>query len=281
MTAREELQRELQQIGLDKFVTAQTVFLWFQLGQDQGRPLLAMTVLLGLASSNTQSQAHADRLLKSAQKLQAEWALEYDDDNFPNESKLKVYEVDSTRWAMQLRAANSALQLHKFDEATESYQGLFQLLLDDGGASTDIYKFYANFAMARIGAGDRYAAEWLLEKALTIKPDYVYGRNMQRGLDDGTYDDLLANGAEALAGEKPYKAPPDISKHLASSPAGNYYRFLQLLGINYAGQDIAELVEEPAHAYKGIGRNESCPCGARNDETGRPIKFKRCHGSWL
>jgi uncharacterized protein len=30
-------------------------------------------------------------------------------------------------------------------------------------------------------------------------------------------------------------------------------------------------------AFSGAGRNDPCPCGAR-EETGRPRKFKKCHG---
>lgn len=29
--------------------------------------------------------------------------------------------------------------------------------------------------------------------------------------------------------------------------------------------------------FSGVGRNDPCPCGAK-DESGKPIKFKRCHG---
>jgi preprotein translocase subunit SecA len=29
---------------------------------------------------------------------------------------------------------------------------------------------------------------------------------------------------------------------------------------------------------KNVGRNDPCPCGAKDPKTGQPIKFKRCHG---
>ena len=32
--------------------------------------------------------------------------------------------------------------------------------------------------------------------------------------------------------------------------------------------------------YKKIGRNDPCPCGAK-DKNGKPIKFKKCHGRLL
>ncbi|MBU0549644.1 MAG: preprotein translocase subunit SecA [Candidatus Omnitrophica bacterium] len=31
-------------------------------------------------------------------------------------------------------------------------------------------------------------------------------------------------------------------------------------------------------AYEKVGRNDPCPCGAIDPQTGKPIKFKKCHG---
>jgi hypothetical protein len=30
--------------------------------------------------------------------------------------------------------------------------------------------------------------------------------------------------------------------------------------------------------YAGVGRNDPCPCGKRNDQ-GKTVKFKHCHGA--
>jgi preprotein translocase subunit SecA len=32
-----------------------------------------------------------------------------------------------------------------------------------------------------------------------------------------------------------------------------------------------------AEKFKDVGRNDPCPCGAKNKD-GHPIKFKHCHG---
>jgi len=34
----------------------------------------------------------------------------------------------------------------------------------------------------------------------------------------------------------------------------------------------------PAKTYPEVGRNEPCPCGAIDPKTGKPIKYKKCHG---
>ena|SRR6266568_5009660 len=92
MAALVDLQNQLVQAGLDKIVSAQTVYEWFELGQQQNRPLLALTLLLGLASSRMPSQIQADKLLRSAQKLQAEWAD--GNDQIDSTSELTVLEVE-------------------------------------------------------------------------------------------------------------------------------------------------------------------------------------------
>jgi preprotein translocase subunit SecA len=38
-----------------------------------------------------------------------------------------------------------------------------------------------------------------------------------------------------------------------------------------------EGVSEDEDRFKGVGRNDPCPCGAKNVE-GKPIKYKKCHG---
>ena len=30
--------------------------------------------------------------------------------------------------------------------------------------------------------------------------------------------------------------------------------------------------------YPKVGRNDPCPCGAIDTRTGKPIKYKKCHG---
>jgi predicted aspartyl protease len=42
-------------------------------------------------------------------------------------------------------------------------------------------------------------------------------------------------------------------------------------------ETIDYVVEANKLTYAGVGRNDPCPCGAK-DENGKPIKFKRCHG---
>jgi len=34
----------------------------------------------------------------------------------------------------------------------------------------------------------------------------------------------------------------------------------------------------PIKTYPQVGRNEPCPCGAIDPKTGKPIKYKKCHG---
>jgi preprotein translocase subunit SecA len=53
-----------------------------------------------------------------------------------------------------------------------------------------------------------------------------------------------------------------------------------------AAHDASRSVASPISAiapaapkqYEGTGRNDACPCGAK-DASGNPLKYKRCHGA--
>jgi len=49
------------------------------------------------------------------------------------------------------------------------------------------------------------------------------------------------------------------------------FRFPSIEAVDY-------VVEANKIKYAGVNRNDPCPCG-RTDESGKPIKFKHCHGA--
>ena len=68
----------------------------------------------------------------------------------------------------------------------------------------------------------------------------------------------MAPGAEALGGnEEPSSGKNDVTVTVRTrdKPAQTVKR-----------------------AYPKVGRNDPCPCGAKDPKTGKPIKYKKCHG---
>ncbi len=47
--------------------------------------------------------------------------------------------------------------------------------------------------------------------------------------------------------------------------------------VGMGDQPVIQINKSNEYADKNIGRNDPCPCGAK-DKEGRPIKYKRCHG---
>ena len=45
-----------------------------------------------------------------------------------------------------------------------------------------------------------------------------------------------------------------------------------------AARPARPAVVEKLPTGKKIGRNDPCPCGKINPKTGKPMKYKRCHG---
>jgi len=43
-------------------------------------------------------------------------------------------------------------------------------------------------------------------------------------------------------------------------------------------QEVAEPVKTVRLSHPKVGRNDPCPCGAKDPATGHPIKYKKCHG---
>ena len=51
------------------------------------------------------------------------------------------------------------------------------------------------------------------------------------------------------------------------------------VSFRYPSMKEIDYVKEANHAqFAGVGRNDPCPCG-KQDASGKPIKFKKCHGS--
>jgi len=45
-----------------------------------------------------------------------------------------------------------------------------------------------------------------------------------------------------------------------------------------AARPARPAVVEKLPTGKKIGRNDPCPCGKINPKTGKPMKYKKCHG---
>ena len=61
-----------------------------------------------------------------------------------------------------------------------------------------------------------------------------------------------------------------------SGPAGQMKQF----GAYDRDQSGQEAKQQPAHVGEKVGRNDPCPCGAK-DKDGKPIKYKKCHGKGM
>jgi tetratricopeptide (TPR) repeat protein len=141
---------------------------------------------------------------------------------------------DFNFFVRQHEKATQSLQKKKFDVAISEFDDGFEILLRKRIIFPEIYRTYANYAIAMFGTGDRELALHLVESAIELNPNYDFALTVRKNYEMGLYDTLPPS---PLLASK-HETKPAMTWE--TSAACRYFEFLKRLGINFATAELTE-----------------------------------------
>jgi len=195
-------------------------------------------------------------------------------------ARVSMTTLNSNEWIEYFEKASEFMHNNKNKKALENYDKCFEALLKNKTVNSEIYRLFANKAIAHFSLGEEKKGIKLLKIALDLNPNYDFGRDVMEMYEDGEYDNLILCGSlERMAENAKNGKSRKRAKKIENDPAIIYFNYLKKFNINFATKELTvsdRTIIGPDSKFKKIkgerkkiGRNDLCPCGS-----GR--KYKKC-----
>jgi hypothetical protein len=280
--ARDRLVILFKKYDIEKFVTVPQVEKWCnQRRPDTSDPRWIMGLVLGLA--NDAGTAFEDFVQTVQVFVNAvprdqlhglsprRAAGERGSDERKPESFINYFYA----WNDHAKQAHQCMAAGQTREAIEAYRHAFQSLLESRTTIRDVFRLYANTAIALFAYGDEYGGRALLNRAYELNPLYDFAVQQSERLAAGEFDDSILYGRTSALADIGYQSYRQMHNRKGAYEQESWYQYDQKLKrfkINFHHP-----LDEPTPLTffrqdgRNIGRSESCPCGSGK-------KFKKCHG---
>lgn len=301
----EQLSVKLEKFGINKYVSVDLIKRWISdLDWKRNENIVAaiLSMLIGLISAEHDIEK-IDGLAQLVINLYNATPQKYLGNISPNEARknkkreksgvrMEEMDIGGGEWMEYMYKASEYMNNNKNERALEYFNKSFEALLEEKTTNPEIYRMYANLAIAHFALGDEKKGEEMLKIALKLNHNYDFARTAFNNYKNGEYESLIISGRLKRIeknikkyGKAILKKPRE--KKSIKNPAVEYYNFIKKFNINFATNEptVSDITivgpKGVVKVIKGkrikIGRNDPCPCGAKKQD-GAPKKYKHCCG---
>jgi len=280
------LQNSFESTGLNKFISAQTVSNWVLEKDSLINPTEIISLVFGL-TDNKVEPAVANDLISALQDVYNTTPQKALGDKSPQEKfnenpehqpefNTEITRLGGEKWLKRLKKAHDYMNKHDYYKSARAFENTFTALLEEKTTKPDIYRIYANKAVAHFACSEEGLGEKMIELALLLNPNYDFAQKLKKKYENGDYDSPIGLARRQALGQKKIKGDKVSSKNLfhipkrviENDPAVKYYKYIKQLNINFATEQLTTSKLTTFDQTK-IGCNEPCPCGSGK-------KFKKC-----
>lgn len=217
--AGEAFQHALEEIKLDGFIRAETVKKWIENSDRKESPAHCLDLMYGLLDKEQNyDEEDINGLIAAFNDFHNSIPQKQLGGKSPNELKAGQKEEDAD-WRMEISAVgNKEWMKHQEkafayfkkndpEKALESYNRCFESLLSEKTTEREIYRIFANKALAHFQLGDEEEGVTLLEMALKLNPNYDFARSTMERYREGKFAEIIARGN--LISERKRMEDPD------------------------------------------------------------------------
>lgn len=282
------LRESLIKCGIAPFVTLERIALWWKKEKD-------VTVIPCLLTGLIADDAGADDVSALFEALTAyvnlcpqksggektAHATYHQMTGQEQKGKAEIVFFGDNKWQKPYRNGLLVMRNGEYKKAIVEYEKAFTALLDDRTTTAQVYRFYANMAVAHFHIGDMRSGERYIEMALALHPKYEFALMMKERYERGEFDPLIG-ALFGMVHEMTRKGKKEMRERRETSAASRYFAFIKRFGIDFsAGPAKGDLTINAGTGKERVraplGRNDQCLCGKMKVD-GRPIKYKHCHG---
>lgn len=146
-----------------------------------------------------------------------------------------MFEIGGGQWLEHHNEAFRLMQLGKYQKAIAEYKYAFRWLMKHRVTEREIYRLFANTAMAHFAGGQEHSGVTLLDYALELNSNYDFARRIMERYRAGT---LLPAGYHRTRRSA-------VRDPLTRHPAKQYMNWLRYLGINFTTPQLTQTPIQP------------------------------------
>lgn len=155
---------------------------------------------------------------------------------------MEVHKVDLLPWRKPMEEAHLAIRTNDPSLATESWDQVFALMLDNHGTTSSLYRLYANAGVAYLIAGDALLGEYLLDIALELCPDYDFAIDQKERIERGEYQYYTLTKIQKRLTSGELDLPPSSQELRGLSDSTLTKRFASI-GLNVTPDNFPKLMK--------------------------------------
>ena len=216
--AMESFQRALEKVELDGFIRAETVKKWIENSDREENPAHYLGLICGLLNGEKEyDEENIDELIAAFNDLHNSTPQKQLERKSPNELraeqkegvadwKLEMTAMDGAKWIKHQEKAFQYFMKNNPEKAMEYYNKCFESLLAEQTTGREIYRIFANKALAHFQLGDEEEGAALLEMALKLNPNYDFAQITMEKYKKDAFAKIIARG-EMISIAKRMKDP--------------------------------------------------------------------------
>ncbi|TAL50828.1 hypothetical protein EPN81_01560 [Patescibacteria group bacterium] len=201
--ARAVLASILKKHRLDRYVDVATIETWIQNLDDSHSDLSYLTMLLGLLRGEA-SEQDLNEVIQALMDVYSTTQQDRLGGKSPlqksREMKRRNPEIIADQiplctdeWIKKSQEAMEHMKRGKSAQAVDKFQEAFRILLKQQTTNPEIYRLFANAAIAHLMRGDLLLGEKMVDISLEFNPNYDFGLQVKRDLQRGTYDAAISS----------------------------------------------------------------------------------------
>lgn len=207
--AKTRLEELLRLYGLNKIVSVGVIDGWCRdVGAGQRTPTEVLSLVAGLAGESI-ALRDLDALTKAAMDFYNTRPQKRLFGKSPQEKILEVglgskgfltdvAEIGGKKLLDMVMEAHEAMGKNEYFLAVDKFNEAFKILLEQKTAKPDIYRLFANAAIAQFGTGLEMEGKILLEKSLELNPNYDFALMTKEKYERGEFEPLISHGMAGM-----------------------------------------------------------------------------------
>ncbi|MBI2411505.1 MAG: hypothetical protein HYV32_06465 [Candidatus Kerfeldbacteria bacterium] len=251
---RQQMHAVLKRCRLHSMVSVETIQEWIT-NEVAGERETIMPILIGLLDERCSTEA-MNELLRAVQDLHNITPLKslagkspqdmvelLQNVDAPIDRPLRVHvtNLGNDEWLQHEERAREYLQQQQYEQAIQEFETCFTILLKQHLTNREVYRLFTNTAIAYLANGHEQIGRRIVDMSLQLNPNYDFGQETKRRLNNGELDDMIDAGRmmrlqeRVERGVRPLKEKLlNAEKYIAGQPSGQYFDWLQTLHIQFA-----------------------------------------------
>jgi len=248
--AVKRMQKVLDDTGASEFIGAEKIAEWVDIDNGLGLGIDdSMKLLSGLIHMDVlEKDETIDEIVSALMELYNSINTLTPQPDLKKESmmiQISEFKIPPDDWTIHYSRAMGLMKKSKFQESSDEFDKVFEMLLEEPTTRGDLYRIFYNASIAHYLGGRPHLGEMCLSFSLNLNPNYPIARKKKESIEKGEDDDLIKLGVlkRAFTGLEEDRKRLD-PKQYSGRPDKDLIRELEGYGVTFSREELVKASRE-------------------------------------